>query len=279
MNLRFTELIHRESLTPKFQKKILKSELIKWKSLSCQKYLQTKANILKRLEDKIQSIQNLHRKMSQKLLQLTDLFRELDFQETALQFKVTHGFNWKKELETFRKECLDGKKKPQTNAWQFGIQMSKQWSIFERVSSIILEKNLRQPVHLLRKTSESLDERTFAIQEQTNAEYIYEQKKLRMKKKKLLRSRGVKDWEINEMVNQRQKVIRGLEKGERWGWGVMCWEQSSLMRHLKGLFESSNSASFLQMENLQMLENSMIVKKFDIIKKLFKKNLKLLVDF
>jgi hypothetical protein len=249
------------------------------KSLSCKKYLQTKSQILKRIEQKVKSIRDIHQKLSEKMLQLSDLFRELDYQELTLQFKVKHGFGWKKEFERFRQECVEGKNQPPTNAWQFGIKMCKQWSVYQRISSIILEKELRLPTHLLRKTNESLEERAFSIQEQLNTEYIYEQKKLRMKKKKLLRSRGVKDWGVCESVDNRQKVIRGLEKGERWGWGLMCWEQSSLMRHLKGLFESSNSASFLQLENLQMLENSMFVKKFELLKKSFKKHLNMLIEF
>jgi hypothetical protein len=279
MNLRFTELIHRESLTPKFQKKILKSELIQWKAIKCSKYLQTKYHILKRLEEHIASISALHQQLSEKMLQLSDIFRELDFQETSLQFKMRHGFNWKVELEKFRNEFSHGKSRPQTNAWQFGTKMAKKWSIFQKINSLILEKELKLPIHLLRKTSESLQQKGFMNQETMNSEYIFEQKKLRSKKKKLLKSRGVKDWEVCEAVKNRQKVIRGLEKGERWGWGMMCWKQSSLMRHLKGIFENSNSAIFLQLENLQMLENCLFVRKFQKIKKELEGNIQLLLEF
>ena len=279
MNLRFTELYHRESLTPKFQKKILKSELIQWKSQKCKKYLEVKAQILKRLEEKLKTICSLHEQLSEKFLQLSDIFRELDFQETAIQFKVKHGFGWKEELQNFTRDCALGKGKPQQNAWQFGVKMSKQWSIFQKISALTVEREMGLPTHLLRKTGESLADRAFLHQESINAEYIYEQKKLRLKKKKLLKSKGVKDWGVCESVQRRDKVIRGLEKGERWGWGLMCWERSSLMRHFKGLFETSNSATFLQMENLQMLENSMFVHRFQNIKNSLQRNFRLLTEF
>lgn len=279
MNLRFTELIHRESFTPKFQKKILKSELIQWKTAKCSKYLQTKSLIFKRMEDLLKTISVLHQTLSEKMLQLSDLFRELDFQETSLQFKMRHGFGWKRELEKFRNDCAQGKTRPQTNAWQFGNQLAKQWSIFQKINSLSFERDLRLPTHLLRKTGESLEQRGFSAQETINTEYIYEQKKLRSKKKKLLHSKGIKDWGVCESVKNRDKVIRGLEKGERWGWGLMCWPKSSLMRHLKGLFETGNSAKFLQLENLQMLENSLFVKKFRKIKKEMNENMKLLLEF
>lgn len=234
---------------------------------------------MRRIESQIKTICGLHQKLSEKYLQLSDQFRELDFQEVSLQFQVKYGFGWKKEMEQFRRECTQGKCQPQVNAWKFGVQVSKQWSIFQKMSSMVLQKDLGLPAHLLRKTSESLEQRTFASQEMTNVEYIFEQKKLRAKKKKLLHSKGVKDWGVCESVHRRDQVIRGLEKGENWGWGLMCWQQSSLMRHLKGLFENSNSGSFLQLENLQMLENSMIVDKLKKIKNIFTDNLKLLVNF
>ena len=99
MDFGFSEINRERVVFPKQKRRILKSELIHWKSTQCKKFLETKSQIMKRLQKELGEVCSLLDKISAKTLKLSYIFRELDFQETALNFKMKHGFSWKKKLE------------------------------------------------------------------------------------------------------------------------------------------------------------------------------------
>ena len=234
---------------------------------------------MERLESQLKEVCDLLNKVSTKTLKLSYLFRELDYQETSINFKMKHGFSWKKKLQQFKEDCAAGRDTKQPNAWQFGVEMCNRWSITQKIQSIMLENELRISSNVIRKGGQSIYKEVFEPQEQLNTEYIYEQKLLREKKFKLLQKNKFNDWKLMDKFRNNQKIIHWLKSGEIWTRALMCWEESSSMRHFKGIFEIKNSASFLQLENFQMFENSLFYKKFLNISQTLKKHFALITEF
>ena len=264
---------------PEARGRVLKSELIQWKSLQCKGYLDKKRDILKRLETKLVDVCSLLNKLSAETCNLSHIFRELDIQETTLNFKMKYGFSWKKRLKEFKQACREGRESASANAWQFGVELCSRWSISQKIQSLTLQKELKVAADLVRKGAASLHKDVFDSQEVTNSEYVYEQKKLRNKKNKLLQKSRFGEWGIFYKFQANERVLQWLKSGESWVKELMCWEESSLLRHLKGVFEVSNSASFLQLESFQMLENSLFYHKFLNIGKMLRDNFTLVSQF
>jgi hypothetical protein len=279
IDFNFCEL-NREPIKIKVQKnRILKSELIQWKSLQCKEYLKTKHQILGRLKEQISKVVSLLEKLSSETLCLSYIFRELDIQETTLNFKMKHGFSWRKELQAFNEACMEGRETVPPNAWQFGVQMCNKWSIAERIKSISLKKELKIPTDFICLGSKSISEDVFDSQEILNADYIYEQKKLRQKKQKLLEKKRYTEWGLYEKFGENDRIIHWLNSGESWVKSLMCWQEETFLRHFKAVFEVRNSSSFLQLENFQMFENSLFYQKFLKISQTLRENLELISTF
>lgn len=279
MDFNFCELNREPIILPPKKNRILKSELIQWKSQECRQYLKTKGQILKRLEEQICKIVTLLDKLSAETLGLSYIFRELDIQETSINYKMKFGLSWKRELKAFRDACLEGRETPPPNAWQFGVEMCNRWSVAERIKSLTIKKELRVATDLIRKGSLSLSSEVFEAQEVLNADFIYEQKSFREKQHHLLEKKKYQDWGLHPKFCENDRIIHWLRSGEGWVKKLMCWDRQSLLRHYKGIFEVSNSSSFLQLENFQMFENSLFYQKFMKISKTLRDGLDLLSSF
>ena len=253
------------------KKRSLKSEVIQWKSKQCTLFLTTKIGIIRRLEKQLHATSQLLETLSKHILQLSYLFREMDIQETSLNFKMKHGLTWMKELKRFKQACQEGRESAQPNAWRFGLQMCNRWSVTQKLQSLLL-KGFKAPCDVITSGAESLIQRVFDPQNELNGEYVYEQRKLRERKQKLLRGTKVAKWGLTEKFQNNKKVTNWLKSGEAWARGLMLWKESSAMRHFRGVFEAENSASFLQLENFQMFENSFFYRKFLELKALLNKH-------
>ena len=255
------------------------SNSLHWRSKQCKSYLEVKCQILKKVHAQVDEICGLHERLSLGYLQLADLFRELDYHATALEFKWVHTLDWKKKYKEFRKQLREGASVPRSNAWRQAMRMAKQWGVFQKVWQVELQRDLIRPVQLFAESCRSIQKDVFEVQEAINHEFLFEEKRLNQKKQKLLATRDPRDWALYDNLHNRADVVEGLLRGERWGLDVVCWQHSSLVRHLKGVFENTNFASLFQLQNLRMFEQSLLSNNFLDIRNSLEKHKSLLLDF
>ena len=263
----------------KKKEKISKAEIVQWKTVQAKKYLERKTRVLKRLDNQFEKIKDTLSKLSENVLQLSDIFKELDLQETAMDYKISAGLNWRKQWEADKNEIKLGNKQHSENAWQFGVDMCKQWSIYTKLQETILKEEMIKGVKLMKEGDTNLLEKVFCTQEQINTEFIYEMKKFNLKKKEIIRKKKIEELPITDEFKNNKEFIELLKKEDKLCSKMIMKEKTDSLYHMGLYFENSNNLSFLQMQNIRMFFNSLFDKKFDRWKDILKLHANLLFEF
>lgn len=254
-------------------------ELTNWKTEQCRMFLEAKTAILSRVETQIDKIAALHDQLSQRYLKLADLFEKLKKQDILLDLKFKHSKKWDKEYQQLFRSVKNIKV---PSVWNLGQKLCKKLSMLQSMNLMQLRAKLRVPFDLLQKSIESLKNRTYESQKTINFNVLTEHKKLLKEKKRVFESNKIRNWSLHPMYPEKSKMTHLtsiLKNNKKWKWDLICWEKSSLMRHLEAYHKNSNNDFVFQLEHLKIFEKYIFDIKFMEIKKFFSHSNSLFLNY
>lgn len=242
------------------KKSKLFSEELQWKTNQVRNYLNKKQFIFNRLELQMGVVSQALSTLSKELLQMSELFRELDIQEDLISTKLSLGANWKAKSKKQAED--DPESKSSASAWKFGIKITKKWSLFIRSQKTIFEKQLETLTQGMWKEYQSLDKRLFKDQENINGDYMYRERNLRNEKLYLATKSPPEKWGLGDEWQGNQPLVESIRAGKRWAVDLLLPQKSRLFWHYTDYFRKSNQSSMLQLENFRMHVNCCYYKAF-----------------
>jgi regulator of replication initiation timing len=251
------------------------SEKIQWKIGEVRKYLNKEEFIMHRLETQMSAISKTLSTLSSEILQLSELFKQLEIQEDMITSKLGLGISWKSKKKNEKKK----KENSTSNAWQFGIDICKKWSLFTSMQKTVFENEFSVYTKDIWKKYRNLDTKIFKDQETINGDFIYREKNFKSEKTSLINKSPVEKWELQERWDGNEALIQALKEGKKWAVDVVKPRRSRLFWHFSDYFRSSNKSSFLQFENFRMHINCCYYKAFKKWNRWMKDAVFLITDF
>lgn len=251
------------------------SEVVQWKISEIRKYLNKKEFIMHRLETQMSSVNKILESLSLEILQLSEIFKQLEIQETAISSKLKLGVNWQKKQ-------AQGEQQPKaaaSNAWGFGIDICKKWGLFVRLQKTVFENEFEVYTKGIWRKFRNLDNKIFKDQETINGDFLYRERNFKGEKLNLVKKYPVERWELDDRWVGNERVVAAIKGGEKWAADLVKPARSRLFWHFSDYFKSSNKSSFLQLENFRMHVNCCFFKAFKKWNKWMKEAAFLMTDF
>lgn len=225
--------------------KYLRSEITQWKTQQIRDYMNTTEKILKRAESKSKSVVRLLDSLSTEMYELSELFREMDIQESQLTAKLENGMSWRShksnQFELFGPRPA--------NAWQYGVDLFKHWAVFSKAQRVLVDSQIKDLTREVKNCAQKFRKGVVDSQITINGDFIYRQKNFIKRKVEMVNGKSVHEWGIPKEMAGNPKVRNAILKKEKWAWSLVSFEDSCRFRHLKSYFESTNECLLMQVEN------------------------------
>lgn len=238
--------------------KYLRSEITQWKTQQIRDYMNTTEKILKRAESKSKSVVRLLDSLSTEMYELSELFREMDIQESQLTAKLENGMSWRShksnQFELFGPRPA--------NAWQYGVDLFKHWAVFSKAQRVLVDSQIKDLTREVKNCAQKFRKGVVDSQITINGDFIYRQKNFIKRKVEMVNGKSVHEWGIPKEMAGNPKVRNAILKKEKWAWSLVSFEDSCRFRHLKSYFESTNECLLMQVENFRMFINSLYYSRF-----------------